>query len=160
MGWWGPGLLEGDPPMDTLCFLGDHIGIEDLYPLDFDDSAAAQVRSALEGLGESVLEDPNLNNSEALPVVAATYLQSGAAMPEKVKVAALVAIRKDAFGGDGWRDGGAERKAVMAWLEAAVLAHEPGKRVDIESRGLLETVLAHDTFAGTLVNDNTGVKPH
>ena len=142
MGWWHHGILGGDAPMDTLGFLGDRIGMNErmLYPLNMTDKRAATVRRKLEAVGDGFLTEADLGNDEALPVLAAVFLHAGAAIPDILKARMLEAVHKDVFGGPEWGDGENDRKAVMDALAAALEAHVPGKRHDIENKGLFEAM--------------------
>jgi hypothetical protein len=140
MGWWGSDLLAGDPPMDSLGYLGDVIDDPNLYPLNFTDAEAATVRAKLEALGDSVLRHPILGKAEHLPVVAGAFLATGAVMSDTFKASAITAAQNDYYGGPDWNDGGVGRAATMADLIEKIKAHEPGSRVEIVHKGLFQTI--------------------
>lgn len=143
MGWWDSNILGGDPPLDVLGWLSDAIGGEKLYPLRFDAEQTAIIRAKLEALPDYIITDGvtgsgRLGSDESLPVVAAAFMAVGAAMSPKFKSEALRATRDDYYGGPDWKDGGVSRAAVMAKHAELIEAHEPGKCVDIEQKGLFE----------------------
>lgn len=138
MGWWHYNILGGDPPLDTLGELADAIGVKTLYPLKFNARQTANIRAKLEAMSDDDLTRGGLGSDEALPVVAAVFLTVGAAMTPFFKTQALRATRDDVFGGPDWNDGGVGRDAVMDNHYKLIEAHEPGKCVDIEQKGLFE----------------------
>jgi hypothetical protein len=124
-----------------------------LYPLKFDNRKAARVRVALRRVGDNLLNDEELGRAERLPVVAAAFLASGAAMSERFRAAALNAARNDVYAdlkltligvlpeflhGSGRK----LRAQTMHELIIAIERHRPGRRMKIAHRGVCETLAA------------------
>lgn len=146
MGTWSADILGGDGPMDTLSTLERLIGHDDLYPLDFNEIEAKDVRKRLEANATKVLEgNPKYPwQSDAWPVIAATYLTSGAIMPEGVRDRALASCREEmtdlsTVNSDGWGNP-AERIAVLKQHIIDIDAHEPGRITEISHVGLFEAM--------------------
>lgn len=146
MGTWSADILGGDGPMDTLSTLERLIGHDDLYPLDFTEIEALDVRKRLEANTTKVLEgNPKYPwQSDAWPVIAAAYLASGATMPEGVRDQALASCREEianlsTINSDGWGDP-AERIAVLENHILAIHAHAPGRTTEITHVGLFQAM--------------------
>jgi hypothetical protein len=155
LGWFSPDLFGGDTPMDVLSAIGEAIGEQDLYPLSLSPRRRTAIRRNLEVQGERLIDlvlsdkficqmtEPDVS----LPVLAACYLATGAAMPERLRIEAADAARRDPISapdttwiaGTDDRQGWPERRAYMAALAVAIEDHRPGEVfVSLGHVGLME----------------------
>lgn len=155
MSWFSPDVLGGDEPMNVLSAIGEAIGEPALYPLRLSATACGRVRAKLEASGEGLIDtltSPQFRREqseldESLPVLAACFLATGAAMPEGLRRGAAEAARRDPVSSPDteWssgRLGWPQRRGYMQQLAEVIERHQPGEVVDLGHVGLTERMLA------------------
>jgi hypothetical protein len=137
MGWWGTGVLEGDPSLDVLCHIETLIGHDDLYPLEAIDEpdVVARLLVGYPGGLSKLAEDSDDSYYQGLStqVVGVVAMAVGAVLgdfADKVRAAA-----RD----DDWAGTDSDRRASMDQLVAAVDGHA-GRATIVPNRGLFDAI--------------------
>jgi hypothetical protein len=119
MGWWGCGIMQGDPPLDILADLRDELVIGDFHPCDFPEDEGLH-RRFLKALPAFLPRLPNFIAAQckedavlAAQVVGVCLMAAGADIDFRGKdgtfreylVEATRAVAEDATGrnADGWK---------------------------------------------------------
>jgi hypothetical protein len=152
MGTWSPDILGSDGAMDTIIDIEGLIGVNDLYPLDFNPSETRKVRSRLEASETKIIAGKVLRgktvpwSTEEWLVIAAAYLATGATIPDQVRDHALNACREEiadltTVNSVGWSFP-VERIKVLERHVEDIQAHKPGQITEIAHVGLFEAMRA------------------
>lgn len=148
MGWWGHGVMEGDPPMDAECDVldalgdinaertnGDNIdpwedgGYARLVALLKEDGVTTEVYNRLQGQDD--------DNGILWQAFGEMIITSGGILPVDVKERCINAARSD-----DWAAYEPKRKAAMDRYVERLEAYT-GTPLESEDKGLLETIGEH-----------------
>lgn len=147
MGTWSVDVFGSDNALDFICEIQDAIGIQGLYPRPPQDQTS-RVRTALEHYMPLLIELAKesstwgIRSREKLPVLAALFMTTGAAMSDELRTLAAEAARVNAQEAerDGWYEP-QERERYMEALAVQIEAHQPGEIANVGHRGLFEAMM-------------------
>jgi hypothetical protein len=136
MGWWGKGIMQGDPALDAEGEIADLFGFEDLLSDEPIDKVKQLLTERQDDVYRHFKTRPTyyIENSVGHQVLAYLMLQYGATFDEGMKEALVESISNDM-----WALQDEERRGEIDHLIECLNKYD-GTPIHIENKGLIETI--------------------
>ena len=137
MGWWGTGIMQGDPPLDMECVIYRLMEVDQYV----DDNKHLVVKALSEKQGFLFTEISKYKYKEDIhighEVLATMIMAYGVKMQPNIKSLLISSIEQD-----DWAKGDSERKQVIEKFISVISVYD-GTPVLIKEKGLMQTIMEH-----------------